>query len=281
MFKRRTTGSVVCPGCGSLVGVNDERCYTCGRKNPGLWGFGPALRQLGVDMGFVPLVMTGCIVMFLISLLLSRGDVSQLLGPSGEALFVLGASGAYPVFIRGHWWTLLSATWLHVNAVHIVFNMMAFRSFGPATAELIGPARTVIVYTISGVCGFLLSSVLARYIYLPIPFFQGSSFVAGASASICGLLGALLHYGQRTGSRLITSQIRTYAVMILISGILIPYVDNSAHVGGFLGGYATSWFFDPLVRERGDHTIVAVVCLAATLLAVIASVIAGLPPRGA
>ena len=27
----------------------------CGRSNPGLWGFGPLLRQLGADLGFVPL----------------------------------------------------------------------------------------------------------------------------------------------------------------------------------------------------------------------------------
>ena len=42
MLNRRTTGSVVCPSCGSLVGVRDDKCYQCGRANPGLWGFGPA-----------------------------------------------------------------------------------------------------------------------------------------------------------------------------------------------------------------------------------------------
>ena len=53
MFKRQRTGSVVCASCGSLVGVNDDRCYTCGRRNPGLWGYGPLLRRLGNDLGFV------------------------------------------------------------------------------------------------------------------------------------------------------------------------------------------------------------------------------------
>ena len=41
VFQRRTSGSVVCPSCGSLVGVRDDKCYICGRTNPGLWGFGP------------------------------------------------------------------------------------------------------------------------------------------------------------------------------------------------------------------------------------------------
>ena len=27
VFQRRTTGSVVCPSCGSLVGVRDDKCY--------------------------------------------------------------------------------------------------------------------------------------------------------------------------------------------------------------------------------------------------------------
>ena len=38
MFKRKTTGSVVCPSCGSLVGVRDDKCYSCGRANPGPLG---------------------------------------------------------------------------------------------------------------------------------------------------------------------------------------------------------------------------------------------------
>ena len=47
VFKRHRMGSVVCSSCGSLVGVNDEQCYSCGRRNPGMWGFGPLLRAFG------------------------------------------------------------------------------------------------------------------------------------------------------------------------------------------------------------------------------------------
>jgi len=284
MFKRRTTGSVVCPGCGSLVGVNDENCYTCGRRNPGLWGFGPALRQLGADMGFVPLVIGGSTLLYLASLLMSGGDVNlvggfSLLSPSTEALIRLGASGAYPVFIMGSWWTILSATWLHGGLLHILFNMMWVRDLGPASAEIIGPARTVIIYTISGLCGFLLSSAAGRYLALPIPFFRGASLTVGASASIFGLLGALVHYGRVSGSSLIRGEATRYAVILFIFGVIFPGVDNYAHAGGFLGGYATSWLFNPLKRERGDHIIIAAVCLVATALAVIASLIVGLPGR--
>ena len=39
----------ICTSCGVLVGVNDPTCYNCGRRNPGLWGYGKALRALAGD----------------------------------------------------------------------------------------------------------------------------------------------------------------------------------------------------------------------------------------
>ena len=68
MFKRQTSGSVVCVSCGTLVGVRDEKCYTCGRWNPGLWGYAPALRRLGQDLGFVQLVVFGSAGLYLATL---------------------------------------------------------------------------------------------------------------------------------------------------------------------------------------------------------------------
>jgi rhomboid protease GluP len=200
----------------------------------------------------------------------------SLLSPSADALLVLGASGAYPVFIQGSWWTVLSATWLHGGLLHILFNMMAARNLGPSAAEIIGPARTVIIYTVSGVCGFLLSSFMGRYLLLPIPFFRGAALTVGASASIFGLVGAMVHYGRRSGSSLVRTETTRYAIILFVSAMFFPNVDNYAHLGGFLGGYGTSWFFNPLTRERGDHMLIAVLCLAATTLAIVASILAGL-----
>lgn len=284
MFKRRTTGSVVCPSCGSLVGVRDDKCYTCGRANPGLWGFSPALRQLGADLGFVPLVIGGSTVMYLLSLVASGREVSlvggfSILGPSTRALLLFGASGAIPVFTLGSWWTVLSATWLHGGLLHIVFNMLWVRDLGPTSAEIIGPARTVIIYTVAGVCGFLLSSVAGHVLGgLPVPaLLRGADLTIGASASVFGLLGALVHYGHKSGSSLIHGEAKRYAIILFVFGLIFPGVDNYAHAGGFLGGYATSWFFNPLTHERGDHILVAAVCLVLTLLAIVLSILTGLP----
>jgi rhomboid protease GluP len=280
VLKRRTTGSVVCPSCGSLVGVRDDKCYTCGRANPGLWGFGPALRQLGADFGFAPVIIGVSAVLYALMLLASgsqlriAGGMMSFLMPSQTAMLLFGASGAYPVFELGWWWTLLTASWLHGSFLHILFNMMWVRDLGPEVVDLIGAPRTIIIYVVSGVCGFLLSSLMP-FVPIPIPFFHGAPLTLGASASILGLLGALLHYGRKSGSHLIHSTALNYVVILFVMGLIMPGVDNTAHAGGFLGGYAMSALFNPLKREKGDHLLVALGLLAATFIAMVYSVIHG------
>jgi rhomboid protease GluP len=185
MFRRQTTGSVICTSCGVLVGVNDDQCYNCGRRNPGLWGFAPALRALGGDMGFVPFVIGTCVVLYALTLIGSRGQIGMgglfsLLSPSQTSLFMFGASGALPVFRFDRWWTVLSAGWLHGGARHILFNMMWVRQLAPATADLYGPGRMVIIYTAAGIAGFALSSFAGAYIP-GIFFLRGGQFTVGAS----------------------------------------------------------------------------------------------------
>jgi rhomboid protease GluP len=143
----------------------------CGRANPSLWGFAPVLRQLGTDLGFVPLVIGASAILYVLTLVASGpglqvmgGGFFNILSPGTRALVMFGASGAVPVFVLGNWWSILSATWLHGGLLHIAFNMMWVRDIGPSTADVIGPARTVIIYVVSGVCGFLLSSVAGMYV---------------------------------------------------------------------------------------------------------------------
>jgi rhomboid protease GluP len=129
----------------------------------------------------------------------------------------------------------------------------------------------VIIYTISCATGFLLSSFMGAY--LPIPFFGGGGLTIGASAPIFGLLGALVYYGRRGGSSMVKSEALGYAVTLFVMGLILPGVDNSAHAGGFAGGYLTGMWLDPLKRERMDHFVGAVICLGATAIAIAASIL--------
>ena len=210
MFARQKTGSVQCFSCGQLVGVNDEECSHCGRRNPSMWGFGAALRALGRDMGFVKLVIGASVALYLAALALDPSGIRSgglsLFSPSVEAMFLLGASGEMPAFTYGRWWTFLSAGWLHWGVIIIGFNMMWLRTLGPPTVELYGAGRMIIIYTVSGIVGFLFSTLAGWYApFIPIVGFllqllTRGEITAGASAPIFGLLGALLYYGRRAGS---------------------------------------------------------------------------------
>jgi rhomboid protease GluP len=282
MFKRQTEGSVVCPSCGTLVGVNDDQCYSCGRRNPGMWGYAQALRRLGNDLGFVTLVVYGTVGLYVIMLLFSAatghnvigdGNPMGLLSPSGQVSLLFGASGGIPVFGLGMWWTVLSAGWLHGSALHILFNVLWIRQLGPATAEMYGAGRMVIIYTLAGAAGFLVTT-LAFEVFGTIPLLGGAPLTSGASAPVFGLLGALVAYGRRGGSSMVGAQALQYALILGLMGLISPgRVDNWAHLGGFGGGYVVGAWLDPLRREKMDHLLWAFICLAATALAIFASII--------
>jgi rhomboid protease GluP len=281
----KRTGSVLCPSCGTLVGVNDAECLTCGRRNPGLWGFTAVLRNLGDDMGFVNLVLWTCGALYLATL---AADVSgirmdgllSMLSPSTQSLLLFGASGAVPVFGYGRWWTVLSAAWLHAGVLHIAFNMMWVRDLAPPTARFYGPGRTVIIYTVSSIVGFLASSVAGAYFFFMPNILRGAGRTVGASAPIFGLLGALLHYGHRGGGSMVSQQAKSLALSMLLFGFVIPGVDNWAHLGGFAGGYLAARWLDPLKPERGDHVLAALVCLLLSLASILVSVAEGLKILG-
>lgn len=276
MLSRKTSGSVVCPSCGSLVGVKDDKCYNCGRANPGMWGFAPILRQLGNDLGFVPMVLAVSVALYALSLIMSGGpelgnlNPLSFLSPGRLTMFRLGAAGAFAVVDQGRWWTVLSANWLHWSLLHIVFNMMGVRNLAPALVDIVGPARTAIIYIIGGACGFLLTSLLGT---LGIPFIGAAGLSAGASASIFALVGALVHYGRVSGSSFIRTQMTQYAISMFAYGLLFPGIDNTAHAGGFIGGYLLSSWLNPLTREKGDHVLIAAICILASFAAIVASLL--------
>ncbi len=270
----------MCVSCGYLVGVNDDRCYNCGRRNPGLWGYAGAIKKLGNDLGFTPLVITICTVMFAVTLLMSHGQIGMnslfnMLSPHAYALVQAGASGQVPVAMMGRYWTVFSAMWLHGSLIHIVFNMMFMRQLAPTVGEFYGPGRTVVIYTVAGVISFIVSSLAASF-GLPL---AGGGFTVGASGAIFGLLGAMLYYGQRTGASHIRAQIMPTILLNLLIGFSFAGIDNYAHLGGLAGGYLISAVLDPLKPERPVHMVAALICIAISIGSLILSLLVptGLP----
>ncbi|HEV7784679.1 MAG TPA: rhomboid family intramembrane serine protease [Thermoanaerobaculia bacterium] len=275
MLSRQRTGSTLCPSCGKLVGVNDDVCLNCGRRRPGMWGLTSVVRNLGKDAGFFQLVIAGNVFLYLAMLAvdpqhIQMGGLFSLGGPSQASLLRFGASGALPVFMLHRWWTVLSAGWLHAGLLHIGFNLYWIRILAPETAELYGPGRMVMLYTAASIGGFAASSLVQSLGW-------GGALTVGASAPILGLLGAMVAFSRRTGSGVVGRTAWSYAIYMIVFGFLMRGVDNAAHVGGFAAGFLAGYVLDPRQPETGNHLMGAIVCIVATLAAVVASLVVPIP----
>ena len=154
---------MLCPGCGKLVGVNDRECLSCGRRNPGLFGFAGILRF--DSEGVLKVLLAANIGLFLLALVLSVGAIEMrgflgFLSPDGRILYRLGAAGAIPVFGVGKWSAVLSAGWLHGGLLHILFNMYWLWNLFPAVGEMFGTSRGA--RDLPGLGGHRLCAVLVH-----------------------------------------------------------------------------------------------------------------------
>ena len=262
---RKTSGSSLCYACGKLNRVDASVCFYCGRRNPGLWGFGPWLGRLAGRLDFARIVTVVCIAAYAASLLLDpaaamrpRG-VFNLLSPSGGALLALGMTGAYP-WQLGYWWTLLTAIYLHGSLLHIAFNLLWIHQLAPAVEQAYGRSRLVLIFTGGGVLGFVISN------------WAGVGTTIGASGAVFGLLGAMAAYGRSRGGLFGMAVFRQYwqwAVVLFVMGFLMPGVNNFAHAGGFVGGYLTGMIVGHGDSQlgRGLHRTAATAAVALTALA--------------
>ena len=230
---REKRNSLLCPGCRKLISRDEEYCPYCGMKSPGKrlpdffqrWSATPAEIVR-------PLIIIN-VVFYLLSLLLAPIQIGGLhnplnfLSPGNQSLLIVGATGSMPVFHLHRWWTLISASFLHGSLLHLLFNMVALNQLGRITADIFGLHRFLIIYVVSGVIGFYISTL------------AGVMFTIGASASICGLIGALLYYGKSRGGEygnLVVSQVRGWIIGLVIIGFFLPAINNWGHGGGLLGG---------------------------------------------
>ena len=251
--------AILCPRCHKIVSAEAETCPHCGQRKPGLWGATATMRKLGLQLNFPHLITVFCGVLYLIALLLDPSAIfqtqglMQILSPSLEASIKLGVTGTRPV-TYGWWWTLITAIYLHGGLLHIFFNMMWVRQLGPVVEELFGPFRLFAIFTIAGITGFIASTL------------AGHAFTLGASGSIFGLLAAAIAYGRRAGSQLFTRQFLQWAVLLFVMGFIMPGVDNWAHGGGFVGGYAAAYVFSRSSEREGlGAYLVGGLCLLATV----------------
>ena len=152
----------------------------------------------------------------------------------------------------------------------------ALAHLAPAVAHLYGPGRTLIIYTLASVCGFLASSLNVFMPGFVRMLLGGGQLTVGASAALFGLLGALIHYSRRGGSRALGQQVWSWAIPMFVFGLVFPGIDNWAHLGGFLGGWLLSRVLDPLRPERVEHLVAGALCVLASVGAIVWSLLVAL-----
>ena len=261
--------SILCPNCRRLISTDEQRCPHCGLRNPGSrWkniSLGKGL--LGPDRIVINIISVN-VAMFILSILINPASIGfsanplSFLSPGSKSLLLLGATGTIPIDRFHRWWTVLSANYLHGSILHILFNMMAFWQISPLILQEYGSYRMVSIYTLSGVGGFLAS------------YLAGVPFTLGASAAICGLIGAALYFGKSRGGQFgqaVYQQVGGWAIGIFIFGFLVPGINNWAHGGGMLCGALTGFLLG--YREKNEenfyHKLLGVICVLATLAALI------------
>ncbi len=205
---------------------------------------------------------------FLISLLVSGSKVKlnlhpfTALTPSTKSLIFLGASGTIPINVYHEWWSLITANFLHGSLIHILFNMLALYQIGGIVAAVYGKYKMFEIFFVTGVTGFYLS------------YLAGIEVTIGASAAVCGLIGATLYYGKSRGGTLgenIYKQTMSWVIFIILIGILVPNVNNWGHGGGLVSGILMGWLlnYNEDSNQSKFHKIFSFFLLGVTLCALI------------
>ena len=130
---------------------------------------------------------------------------------------------------NGQYWRLVTGSTMHGFALHLILNCLAFYNLGRAIEFLSNRAHLAIVFFFA-VLGGSLMSVL----------FSPDINSVGASGGIMGLAGYLTIYGYKRRRLLPPGFLKNMLFnvgFVAAMGIIgYQYIDNGAHLGGFLVG---------------------------------------------
>ena len=161
---------------------------------------------------------------------------------SHEAIVAAGALVRDEVE-RGQLWRLVTAIFLHGSGEHLVSNAIGLFILGMVCEHAYGRGQFFVLFLTSGVAGSLLSMALA----------PGPS--VGASGAIFGLQGAAIVLLRRHRERLLMRDRRVgfvlliWALYSIATGLLSPFIDNGAHIGGAIAGALVARRLHPVVLD--------------------------------
>jgi rhomboid protease GluP len=154
-----------------------------------------------------------------------------------------------PGLIKGEFWRLLIACFLHANALHIGMNMISLASLGAIAEPLYGSRRYALIYLAAGIVGFGLSafSRLWSLDSLGVASLGASGAVFGVAGSLLGFLYSRLRSLNEFFAHPSVKQIGFNLIFLFVIGFMVN-IDHFAHFGGLFGGAAFAILLGP---ERG------------------------------
>jgi rhomboid protease GluP len=169
-------------------------------------------------------------------------DVLANVFSNSENADVLVAYGAKynQAILEGQYWRFVTPVFLHANLLHVALNMLNLIVVGVFVERIFGHVRFLFIYLVTGII-----SVIASFYFAP------QEISVGASGAIFGLVGAysIFIFAHRRAFRHGGIPALSWLVFIiglnLGIGLIIPNVDNYAHVSGFVSGCLLGWFFAP------------------------------------
>lgn len=150
---------------------------------------------------------------------------------------------------QGEWDRLLTYSVLHWNLGHLLMNLAAIWAVGEVLEAVYGPSRVWLLYFATALVGGVGS------------WLAGSEVTVGASGGAFGLLGAMVAFGWRWGGKLHPHTRRWFGPLLwpwvggnLALGFIFPFIDNGAHVGGLLGGFALGAVLGNRVTDNSEDS---------------------------
>ncbi|MDR1519478.1 MAG: rhomboid family intramembrane serine protease [Planctomycetota bacterium] len=249
-----------CPACGRLVRGGGEFCPYCARRLRPESGWRSHWRRIRQKPFPATRLLLGLLIgvfflQFAVNLLLPS-EYRNLGGAGGFSPFdaypvvyhLLGWSSARLVFGEHQYWRLVTYIFLHGGLIHIFFNGWMLRDLGRLAERAWGGREVFAVFVLTGCAGGLASAGLGQ-----LSGHQVNTI--GASGAVCGLLGLLLGAEYRLCGRnlraLMESSLLRSCVYIIAFGLLMPGIDNAAHLGGLASGGLLGYFLPPPAAGRG------------------------------
>jgi rhomboid protease GluP len=230
----------MCPHCRAFITVKDKVCPYCNERV----GQRAIDRRSPADLlgGLIPHARFNTIVILIANFgLYLASTLYSMRAETGGGFWeidvhTLVAFGAkYGLAIAyGQWWRLVTAGFLHGGMLHILMNSWVLFDLAPQVEEVFGASRMWVIYFASSVSGFYLSNLL-----------NPMTPSVGASAALCGLIGAMIalgviHHSASVGAAIRSTYIR-WAIYILIFSLVVPHVDIWAHIGGGITGFGVAY----------------------------------------